>query len=500
MHSNYMDYLDPKKKKQKKVRLMLMYALLGVAIAIATVVMVYLVNGYTVDRQTGEVVQNSLLYLDTKPESAEIFINGEKQRGRTDARLVLPEGTYQIEMKRDGYHSWTRNLLLEGGSLRRLTYARLIPEELTSELGASVATTPTMVTQSNDKRWLVHSFADNPLLLRIVDLERPQLQTTDLQLPLDLLSTKNPGVWKVIDWADDDKTFLAQYTTADSVEFAIINRENGPLARNIQKVFPSTAFTQVDFRARKNDQLYLFDSLSGTVSRAIPSSGSVEVVLTDIKAFKSYDDDVLLYITEKDATEGMVAAYLKYGNNTLKLRELKKSDSGYLLDISKQGNALVMGVGSPVENRVVVYNDPINAVKQNDFSTLPVPTTVMRVDNPQKLSISADSSVIVVRGGQAMASHEFEADRSYSFTLDTALDAGSEVRWLDGQHISYGSGGKQFIMDFDGSNRHELVAGLSALGSFVDKDFEVFFTYLDPETAGGPSRLMATQLRAAVDR
>jgi flagellar basal body-associated protein FliL len=88
-----MDYLDPLKKRRKKTKLMIMYVLIGIiAIAIATVVFVYLINGYSIDRQTGEVIQNGLVYLDSKPESAEVYLNGQKQRGRTDARLVLAGG------------------------------------------------------------------------------------------------------------------------------------------------------------------------------------------------------------------------------------------------------------------------------------------------------------------------------------------------------------------------------------------------------------------------
>ncbi|HMT18741.1 MAG TPA: PEGA domain-containing protein, partial [Candidatus Saccharibacteria bacterium] len=141
-----MDYLDPTKKKRKKNQLLIMYILLGIAIGIATLVVVYNVNGYSIDRETGEVVQNGLLYLDAKPGSAEVFLNGEKQRGKTDARLVVAEGTYDVEMRRDGYLPWKRNLVLEGGSLRRLTYARLVPETIESEAVREVDVEPSFMT------------------------------------------------------------------------------------------------------------------------------------------------------------------------------------------------------------------------------------------------------------------------------------------------------------------------------------------------------------------
>lgn len=494
-----MDYLDPHKKHRKKISLMIMYALLGVAIAIATVVVVYLVNGYSIDRQTGEVIQNGLLYLDTHPESADVFLNGEKQRGRTDARLVVPEGDYEIRLARDGYRQWQRNLVLEGGSLRRLTYARLVPEVLDSELAVNLPSNPTMASQSSDKRWLVMAFTDNPLLLRVVDLNRAGLQLASISLPLDLLSTKEAGTWEVLDWADDNRTFLASYTTVNTKEFVLVDREDAAKSVRISSVFPTTAYTEVSLRSRKNDLIHMFNKSTQTLYEANVSSGVVNVLLQDVLQYKAYSDDAVLYVTAKDSEAGMVTAYLKKGKDLYKLRSLKESPE-YLLDISKLGNAIVLGIGSPVENRVVIYNDPISALKQNDFSTIPVPTTVLRVNNPKDLVISADSSVIMARGGQSFASHEFDADRSYSFKMDVLLEAEQKLRWLDGQHVLVSSAGVQYVLDFDGSNIYDLVQTDVLLGSYMDKNSDLLYSFLPPAETNTPPRLMRTFMRTSADR
>ncbi len=493
-----MDYLDPKKKQRKKISLMVMYVLLGVAIAIGTVVVVYLVNGYSIDRQTGEVIQNGLIYLDSKPESADIYLNGEKQRGRTDARLVIPAGEYDVKMSRDGYRDWQRELVLEGGSLRRLTYARLIPSSLDSELALNLVANPTMASQSIDKRWLVMASTENPLQLQVIDLNRNELRLDLLQLPLDLLNTKEAGTWEVIDWADDNKTFLASYTTASTIEYVLIDREDGNRSVKLSTRFPTVIFTEVSLRSRKKNAVYLYDRVSETVYRA-NTDGTAELVLDKVLDYVSYDDDKLLYVTSEGAEEGMVVVNLLVGNETYKLRSLKQSPN-YLLDISKLGSSLVVGIGSPAEDRVIIYKDPVNEIKNNEFSKIPVPITVLRVPNPEELVISADSSVIVARGGQSFASHEFEADRSYQFKLEAPLDPNQKLRWLDGQHISVSSDGVQYIMDFDGSNVFDLIMSDPLLGGFMEKDFDQFYTFMPPVEAGGPSRLITTSMRAAADR
>lgn len=497
-----MDYLDPKKKKAKKIRLMIMYALLGVAISIATVVFVFLANGYYIDRETGDVIQNGLIYVDSKPESAAIYLNGVQQRGDTDARLVVPEGTYDIELQRDGYHAWKRNLILEGGSLRRLTYARLIPQQLDSEIALNLPSLPIAISQSNDKRWLLMAFTERPLVMQMVDLNSAVPQLIEVPLPLDLIVPKEGGVWKIVEWADDHRTFLASYTTPTSVDYVIVDRANPQTGSiNITKKFVAQKITSAAMRNRKNDQQFLFALDGGVVYRSNARSGEITEVMRDVIDFVAYGDDAILYVTQKDAKEGFVKTVLRKGDKDYPLREIKK-DSTYLLEMAKLGNSLVMGVGSTAEDRVLVYNDPIHAVSENGFSSLPVPTTVLRVEKPEELTISADSSVILARSGTKYATHEFEEDRSYIFSVEPQIAVGSTVRWMDGQHFMIGTvDNKQYISDYDGSNQHELSASQTPLGSVFDEQANIQLTFTPASSDGGtPARMVRTFMRSTNDR
>jgi hypothetical protein len=494
-----MDYLDPDKKKKKKIRLMVGYALLGVAISIATVVFVYLTNGYYIDSETGGVIQNGLIYVDSKPESAEVYLNGEKQRGSTDARLVVPEGIHTIGLNRNGYRPWERKVTLEGGSLRRLTYARLVPNELETQQALNLLGIPNDTSQSIDKRWIVMSFDTEPFNLKMVDLNREQFLLEDIPLPVDIVEATETGKWKFIEWADDNRTFLASYTTGDKKEFVMIDRETPDESVNIKTVFPSTVYSDVKMRDRKNDLVFLHNQSTGAVLQGNLSSGETEPFLGDIIQYSPFGNDIILYVTKTGAKEGYVKAMFKKGSDEYELREIKQ-DKKYLLEIAKLGNAMVMGIGSEAEGRVIVYNDPINALKENDFSTLPVPTTVLRVSDPKELTISSDSSVILARGSDNFASHEFEDDRSYNFKLEKPFDDGQKLRWMDGQHLTYSYEGKQYMVDFDGSNQYELVESIINLGSYFDAAIDHGFTFLPAAQEGSPPRMMRTFMRTSADR
>lgn len=495
-----MDYLDPKKKKAKRIQLLVGYALLGIAISITTLVFVYLANGYVVDRKTGEVIQNGVIYLDSRPESARVYMNGQQQSSNTDARLVVPEGEYSLELRRDGYKSWKKTFLLEGGTLRRLTYPRLIPEKLDTELAATLQALPTLVSQSNDKRWVVLAFNDNILRMQVIDLNRSALVIDELPLPVELIKTKSPGKWNILEWADDHRTFLAEYRTEQGVEYVLIDRSDPAKSKHLNTVFAAQPFSSISMRDRKNDLLYLFNNQTGQLLRANATTGQVEPYLEGVVDYTAYGNDAVLFVTKQAASSGMVKAVLKKGNQSYELREIHE-DTTYLLELAKLGNAMVMGIGSAAENRVLVYNDPIHAIAQNDFSKLPVATTVLKVEKPQELTISADASVIVARSGQEFASHEFEADRSYVFTIEKSINLAQELRWMDGRHLMIGvESDAQLITDFDGNNQFILGSSKPELGSMFDEQIDRQITFMPPESSGGPVRLLRTYMRSAADR
>ena len=91
-----MDFLDPREKKLRNIRLMIGYVLMTVLIFTATLVLVFQAYGFGVDRKTGEVIQNGLVYIDSAPDKADIYIDGVKQQDRSNARLALKAGALSM--------------------------------------------------------------------------------------------------------------------------------------------------------------------------------------------------------------------------------------------------------------------------------------------------------------------------------------------------------------------------------------------------------------------
>jgi hypothetical protein len=311
------------------------------------------------------------------------------------------------------------------------------------------------------------------------------------------------GTIEVVEWADDNQAFLAKYTSLSGVSYLLIDRENPALSQNLTRLFSDPSL-EIGLQDRKRDRFFVYQPTTGSLSTATVSDGIDQTpFVVGAQNYKTFGRDWVLYITESGEA-GLVEARFKRGDKDVLIKKIKTSDT-YLLQLAKLGNAPIMGVSSSVEDRAVIYNDPEKYLNENPNASMPIATTVLRVKDPVDLRISSDSSVIIAYGPENFASHEFEADRSYTFKANIPVDTTQELRWLDGQHFLFSSEGKQVMMDFDGSNMFELVASLPLLGSFYTNDLDLMYSFApataaNGETAATPATISSTNLLIPADR
>ena len=70
-------------------------------------------RGYRWNPQKNKLTATGILSVNSNPNAAKIYINGQL-KGATDVNLTLPPGDYQLEIKKDGYTSWTKTIKLQG--------------------------------------------------------------------------------------------------------------------------------------------------------------------------------------------------------------------------------------------------------------------------------------------------------------------------------------------------------------------------------------------------
>lgn len=469
-----MDFLDPKKKRAHKIRLFTGYALMGTALLLAATLLTLAATGYGIKGTSGEVTRNGLLFVDVHPQQATMFING-KDRGKTDGRFVLESGFYNLELQRDGYRPWKRDFTLDGGNIVRLVYPFMFPTTLDNRDLVPFTSTPDMVTESPDRRWIVMHDQASADRLRLVDTSTKELVTTEINFPAAVLGD-HPGTqtMELVEWSTDNRRLLVKNTYPGGYDFIVLDHQEPQNSYNVTQVF-GAPFTNVQLRDKKFDKLYLHDASTGRLLTADVGNKTTEVVLTGVQAFRPYKNDTVLYTTVTDAAAEKSLLRLKDDAVTYTIRELERSDS-YLLNMAEfDGDTYVIG-GATSDGKVYIYKNPVESLKKSSTTEL-IPKTLLRLDNPEYLSFSSNARFASIQSGNMFSVYDLETLQHYKYDTKIGVTRGVEANWMDGHRLMLvGSDNTLVIFDYDGLNPQSLVTTSGRYVPLFDRDYNQLFT------------------------
>jgi len=98
-------------------------------ISIVSILAILAARGYNL---TGtEITESGILNIESKPKGSNILINGEN-KGTTPDKIELVSGKYEIEIQKDSYTKWKKEVNVEPGIVSDLKVT-LFPEELNLE-------------------------------------------------------------------------------------------------------------------------------------------------------------------------------------------------------------------------------------------------------------------------------------------------------------------------------------------------------------------------------
>lgn len=488
-----MDFLNPKKKRAHRIRLLVGYCLVGVAIAAGTLILVLQAYGYDINRQSGEVIQNGLVFVDSHPVSSDVFVD-DKLKGQTSQRLILPAGPHHLKLQRKNYRVWQRNFNLEGSGVERFVYPFLFPNDLKPKDIQLYSAQPTLATTSPNRQWLVVQQPGKLDSFDVVDLGNVANPTTTATLPAGLLTAKEGAhSLELVEWSSNNRHLLLKHSFADGYEYIVLDRQTPAASLNLNRLF-NVPITKARLRDKKPDQFYLLDAASGTLRSAVADEPSPAAVLEKVIDFHPDGANQLLYVTKDGAAVGNVLFRLRSGSTTVNLRQLPKS-GGYLLDMAKFDDQWYITFGTNTDKKLYIYKNPQSFNPRNTRNTLPPAYRALRLDvDPQFVSFSANARFVALQGGSQFAVYDLDNNRQYRYDSELKLPAGYQVRWMDGDRFAAVSEGWVVVFDYDNQNRHALLPGAPGLQPFFDRDYETMYVIGPSATVPGRTALTRSDL------
>jgi len=496
-----MDFLDPNKKRSTAIKIAIGNFLMLTLVVVGTFLLVLQTYGFDVNRKTGEVIQNGLVFVDSAPDDAQISINGSSQAQHTNTRLTLPEGNYALEINKPQYRVWKKSFELKGGSIERFNYPTLFLNNLTSDDLQSFDSQVTFFTQSPDRRWLLIGEKNN-----IKSFTEYDLNTRKNELPISQNITLPDGLFtaaagnhtlKVVEWSTNNNEALIKHNWTNGQEFVVVNRNKPTESFNINRqlnVNPSS----VKLFDKKTDKLYIYVAKSKSLSTIDTKTAQSTAVATGVLGFEPYGENQILMAVANPTDKNNAKIVVSEGKNTYEIREIPMTEK-FALAMTSYENAMYVVTDDSKAKRTYIYKDPVSFIKRQP-SLKPVPTMVLKSPSLlNSLSFSQNAQFVVAQGGHSFSSYDIEYDKSYNFDIREKIDPNNEVLWMDGHRLITQSNGKVFLFEYDGMNAQSLVSTTSGLPAVFDRDYTELYTIATSKGNKKPS-LEKTELRLKEDQ
>ena len=101
---------------KKRTRYLLLVFGFILFLIIAPIIVLY-VGGFSYDSLNNRYVRTGILVVNTNPEDAEVFLDGELKDTSPSRLKFLKPGSYSITVKKDGYHTWSKKLEIQSNKV-----------------------------------------------------------------------------------------------------------------------------------------------------------------------------------------------------------------------------------------------------------------------------------------------------------------------------------------------------------------------------------------------
>lgn len=464
-----MDFLDPKKRRNHRIRLTVGYFLVAIVVLEISYLVFLMSTGLGIDRQTGRVIQNGLVYVSSHPVSADVYINGRLE-GNTSLKLTIPEGNYNFTIKSPGYRNWSSVINLAGGSVEQLTYPLLIPQKLTQKDIKVYNKAPSLSSASPDRHWLVVLKPGSLTDFDVFDLTKPALPPIALKIPT-LLNTSSSGhLLKVVEWADDNKHLLVEHSFKAGKEFIVLDRTTSANAYNLNALL-NVSPDKVTLRNKKYDQMYLYFAKTKSLLTANTANQQINTILNNVIDFVPNGGNIIIYSSNQSKVVGQYSVNMWDGQKSYLLHNYPATS--YLLDMAEYNNQIYVAVAPVSSGRVYIFKNPLVTMKTGK---VPTPFIALKMVNPRVLEFSANYRFISAQSGSAFAVYDFDTDLWHYFSLKDKVALTSKAKWMDNNRFIINIDGIVNIFDFNGANRQKLVPSNAGSNSYFDRNYSHIYT------------------------
>jgi hypothetical protein len=301
-----------------KIRLLIFFLTIIVVALVGTIASFY-ARGYRFDGKTLKIAPNGLLVVNSDPNGAQIFVDGELNSA-TNSTITLPPGNYDITLKKETYLTWSKRIEIDKEVVTQLD-ATLFPSAASlTPVTFSGAINPQV---SPDGGKIAYGDSDGLWVMETVNLplgfNRQPRRITDANI------TATDTTWS---WSPDSQQILL--TTKTGVY--LLNTASFMPQAQLVNITATKDKTLADWKELKAKQLTSLLSKLPTDLRVVFANKTTDVVF-------SPDETKILYTaTASSATVPSGLLPKLPGSSTQHEERTLKQNHRYVFDIKEDRN------------------------------------------------------------------------------------------------------------------------------------------------------------------
>lgn len=439
-------------KRQLRLQLTFVYTVMVFAVIAIVAVLILVIQGYRYNSYDGKLEQGGLVQFDSNPDGANVKVDDTMLANKTASKIVLTAGNHHIELTRDNYNSWSKDVIVKPGSVLWLNYPLLFPAnpQVATVAKFDAATASVLPSPNQHTMAVINDAAVPTISLVTLNVATPTVST--VTLPATVYTPPTDGTtqsFQLVEWDKDSNLLLVKHKVNDTTEYLSVDTRDPARTIDISTALGVNVTSAM--YARNDTSIVYVLTKAGDLRRVNTSSSTLSGPLAgNVSSFRVTESNVVIYETKADENGQRIVGYVSSDSTKAKVL------SSYT-DLGKGVLLATSGTYYGDHYVAILHGTTLDIMKGNLMSSNS--NAVPALQHVAELEVSRearyigfspdDSRMIYVAGGKQAVVYDLELDTNATINLANALT--SDLTWIDGYHIA-STGGNGYYYDFDGTN------------------------------------------------
>ncbi|MBI3291012.1 PEGA domain-containing protein [Candidatus Falkowbacteria bacterium] len=258
----------------------------AIFIILAPIIILYS-TGYSYNFKKNKLEKTGIIFIESNPKNAQVYIDGKLKKNKTPARFtrMLP-GTYKIEVRKDGYHSWSKEMEVKSNLTTFNRDIIIFKKSLPINIADGQIN---ILTASPDQKKIVYSIIKEGIEeLRFFNLNN------NSDFLIQEFSPNSYNMFEFIEWSPSQNKVLLKQALGNINQYLIVDTET-------LKIKELSAITRINFERLSWDQgsdNFLYGLRQAVLHRIDIANNTDDALLSANISDFWINGNEILYITE----------------------------------------------------------------------------------------------------------------------------------------------------------------------------------------------------------